>query len=88
MKLSQPFPESNPEIRGFYCPGCECTHHVRIESGRWNLTGTADRPTIRPSVLCGPRTCHLFVTDGVIEFLADSQHRLAGKTVPMEDVEE
>jgi len=28
--------------------------------------------------------CHLFVTDGVIEYLPDSTHSLAGKSVPME----
>lgn len=29
--------------------------------------------------------CHSYVTDGQIEFLADSSHELAGKTVPLPD---
>lgn len=28
--------------------------------------------------------CHSFVTDGQIQFLSDSTHELAGKTVPLE----
>jgi hypothetical protein len=28
--------------------------------------------------------CHLFVRDGMLEFLTDCTHELAGKTVPME----
>jgi hypothetical protein len=30
--------------------------------------------------------CHLFITDGKIEYLADCTHELAGKTVEMEEV--
>jgi hypothetical protein len=32
----------------------------------------------------GGTRCHLFMTDGQLQFLADSEHALAGKTVPME----
>lgn len=59
----------------------------------------ADRVTFRPSLLCNgtakpadlyPNTtahrCHLFVTQGEIQFLADCTHALAGKTVPLEPV--
>lgn len=31
-------------------------------------------------------TCHLYVTNGQIEYLRDCTHHLAGKTVPMEDI--
>lgn len=31
-----------------------------------------------------PTRCHTFVTDGVIQFLGDCTHALAGRTVPME----
>lgn len=86
-KIHRPFPDSHPEIWSFFCPGCACDHHVRIEPGRWSLTGTPECPTIRPSVMCGPRVCHLFVTNGTLEYLADSQHGLSGKTIPMEDSE-
>lgn len=32
-----------------------------------------------------PLVCHMFVTDGNIQFLADCTHALAGQTVPMPD---
>lgn len=31
-----------------------------------------------------PRVCHSFIRDGMMEFLSDSTHELAGKTVPLE----
>lgn len=31
-----------------------------------------------------PLRCHSYVRDGMIEFLSDCTHELAGKTVPME----
>lgn len=32
--------------------------------------------------------CHSFVTDGMIQFLGDCTHKLAGQTVPLLDFEE
>ena len=34
-----------------------------------------------------PSVCHSFVTDGRIQFLADSNHALAGQTVDLPEVE-
>ena len=34
-----------------------------------------------------PSVCHSFVTDGRIQFLTDSNHPLAGKTVDLPEVE-
>lgn len=71
----------------FFCPGCKTIH--RIDS-QWNITGTREEPTVSPSVLVnGNRTnpaakiCHSFVREGKIEFLGDSEHALAGQTVPL-----
>lgn len=78
--------------RLFRCPGCGCAHAV---NETWTLTGGGQRPTIRPSILVtydgadagqsgAPYArCHSFVTDGRIEFLSDSTHALAGRTVPL-----
>ena len=89
MKIRQPFPETSPEFWDFFCPGCQCTH--RISTKIWSLTGPPERPTIRFSVLCNEERpesrCHSFVTDGEVHFLNDCHHELAGKTVPLEDVE-
>jgi hypothetical protein len=37
------------------------------------------------NITMAPR-CHSFVTDGKIEFLNDSTHKLAGQTVPLPDM--
>ena len=38
---------------GFWCPGCEEMHVVRVSSGSgdWGFNGNYDRPTFTPSVL-------------------------------------
>lgn len=68
----------------FRCPGCGCAHQV---DGRWTFNGDTVRPTIRASILIHgapshPR-CHSYVTNGRIDFLNDSTHPLAGKTVDL-----
>lgn len=71
---------------------------------RWNWNGDAERPTFSPSILVtyqanpdadedhkewrSERRCHSYVTDGRIQFLSDSTHALAGKTVDMVDWEQ
>ncbi|AYO80099.1 DUF6527 family protein [Sphingobium yanoikuyae] len=66
---------------------------------RWGYNGNPDAPTFTPSVLVTtgravdpnfkeepgdpPAICHSFVTDGKIQFLADSTHALAGQTVDL-----
>lgn len=67
----------------------------------WKLIGDENNPTLEPSVLnyipeeksetgevLKPRreVCHLFIRAGNIEFCTDSQHELAGKTVPMKEI--
>lgn len=69
----------------FYCPGCK-SHH-RFDIPRWTFNGNLERPTFSPSLLYDagtPHCCHLFVRDGQIEYLSDSKHVFAGKTIPME----
>lgn len=78
-----------------HCPACKSTHHF---DGRWTFNGDVEKPTFRPSmrVSCGPYPeyskragqndeCHFYVTDGQIEYLADSNHDLTGQTVPVPD---
>jgi len=89
-----PYPDKSGEtaILAFHCPGCGREHPYRIkpEPGypTWCFDGNMERPTFSPSLLVHARSndgaiCHLFVRDGQIEFCSDSQHDLAGKTVPM-----
>ena len=34
----------------------------------------------------GMNRCHSYIKDGMIQFLGDSTHSLAGKTVPLDDI--
>ncbi len=34
-----------------------------------------------------PFTCHVWVNDGMVEYLNDSTHEFAGKTLPLLDIE-
>jgi hypothetical protein len=73
----------------FRCPGCECAHPF---DQRWSFNGDFECPTFTPSLLVhqsrsSPR-CHSFVTDGRIQFFADCEHALAGKTVEIPEWED
>src|SRR5579872_6031691 len=86
---------------GWFCPGCEQLHVVKVEGqSAWQWDGNVTAPTISPSVLCSTNydengrlpdgqtrtTCHCFVRGGNIEFCLDSRHALAGETVPLPDL--
>lgn len=74
----------------FRCPGCGELHTI---GARWEFDGRLEAPTFKPSVLVTSPgrpdyRCHLYIRGGMIEYLADCSHALAGRTVPMEDVGE
>ena len=84
------------------CPGCGdhhlfSTEHANSVGARWSFNGDSERPTFSPSMLVrsevwdGNATrkdvCHSFVRDGRIQFLGDCTHELAGKTVPLPDID-
>jgi hypothetical protein len=88
--------EDKPYGWSFRCPGCNDWHVLKD----WTFNGSLEKPTFTPSVLVHshkaladddvtvimtPR-CHSFVTDGRIQFLADSTHALSGQTVDLPDV--
>lgn len=64
----------------------------------WQLTLKDNKPTVTPSILVrhgkypdpednlkyGETRCHLFIKNGMIEYLSDCTHKLAGQTIPME----
>ena len=77
----------------YWCPGCETIHAVAINQDKadngagWDFSGTIDCPTYSPSQLTTygetNKRCHTFIRNGMIEFLGDCTHALAGKTVPL-----
>ena len=86
--------EGNPG-KIFFCPGCNSAHVFNSSEIRWTYNENPDAPTISPSLLvtydgpdagqgdAPPRVCHSFVKDGMIQFLGDCTHQLAGQTVPI-----
>ena len=80
----------------FFCPGCKSHHSYCIKStipGRpvWVWNKDMEKPTFAPSLLVNGRwpesRCHLFLRDGMIQFLDDCHHELKGKTVPLPECE-
>lgn len=76
----------------WFCPGCKEIHGVPVP--RWTFDGNVDAPSFSPSVrhyelenkelgIPEKTTCHYWVKEGRLEFVGDSDHELAGKTVPM-----
>lgn len=83
----------------FFCPACKHGHVYTIKCSypgpRWTFNGNMEKPSFQASLLHttpfktedgGPEICHLFVTDGMIQFCGDCTHDLAGKTVPLPDL--
>jgi len=60
----------------------------RANSGCWTWNGDTEKPTLRPSVLTESHEyrCHSWINDGKTQFLNDSSHELAGKTVDLLDI--
>jgi hypothetical protein len=85
-------PEHGPDY-SFYCPGCECDHGVWTDKKRqtcWGFNGSMDKPTFTPSikVTYAKNICHSFVKNGVIEFLNDCTHKLAGTKMELPDIDD
>ncbi|BBK03729.1 hypothetical protein [Enterobacter phage EspM4VN] len=58
----------------------------------WSWNNNVDFPTFTPSLLVNvsdpASRCHLFLTDGKIQFLGDCFHDLKNQTVDMVDIPE
>lgn len=78
----------------FWCPGCNMAHDVQpavspFHGVDWAWNGDHAEPTLSPSILiegdvdAGIPTCHSNITNGLIEFLPESTHELAGQTVEL-----
>ena len=80
----------------FHCPGCGWEHPFRTVPGHdepvWDFDGDMEAPTFSPSLRMRysddigkhNSVCHLFLRNGVLEFLSDCTHELAGQKVPLE----
>lgn len=81
----------------FFCPGCNMLHMVNVNEANqvtgaiWDWDEDPEKPTFWPSLhikVNGKTKCHSFITDGVIKYLEDCDHRLAGANVPMHAIPE
>lgn len=82
----------------FKCLGCETNHAFSDKAHEFD--GNLDCPTISPSVLCTgyahskdpafpygkPIKCHSFVKNGMIQYLSDCEHPLAGQTIELPEI--
>lgn len=86
-----PIKNQSGELSGylFFCPGCKYSHTFDVD--RWTFDGNMELPTFNPSLLYEgyigegrPRDrCHLYLEAGIIKFLSDCSHELAGQEVEM-----
>lgn len=67
---------------------------ARQGTPNWTWNGSVTAPTLRPSVLTrggdidNEVVCHVWISDGQVQFLGDSTHELAGQTLPLLDIEQ
>lgn len=77
----------------FHCPGCQTAHSFWVNNSEypsWVFNGDLEKPTISPSHRVSDNKgtfCHSFITNGNIQFLNDSKHKLKGQTVQLPDFE-
>lgn len=91
MKVLEAF-NYEDELAGYNlkCPGCKNWHTIYTRKIKnrpaWRFDNNLEKPTFTPSLLLtyhDKRRCHSFIRNGQWEFLNDCTHELAGKTVPM-----
>jgi hypothetical protein len=64
----------------FWCPACQLQHSFD-RSGWFN--GCLTRPTRRPAIFTQATGCHLFLSGGLLTYLRDCPHAMAGKTLEL-----
>ena len=80
----------------FQCPGCDQEHGIWTSApnrlkAKWKFDGDMNKPTIRPSlhIKIGKKTiCHSIITKGMIQYLSDCMHNMAGKTIELPEISE
>jgi hypothetical protein len=80
---------------GYWCEGCDELHVIRFVNGLHTWDGNIVRPTFSPSVFYEQKgadgrehVCHTFIRDGLVQFLDECTHHLAGLTLPLPDLPE
>lgn len=65
-------------------------HGPRAGTNCWTWNGSTESPTLRPSIKTTGTSfvCHSWVNEGRAQFLEDSTHEHAGRTLDLLDVPE
>ena len=83
--------DNNEHLVGYLMRSPATNELVCFYKNGWSFNGDFEKPTFRPSMLVHPdglhQRDHFFVTDGKIEYLSDSEHDFAGKTVDAVEVD-
>ena len=92
-KLWGDFAKDGTTVTAIYylCPGCNDIHRVQMTADKLQWDGNVNAPTLFSEQFMSVASnmpqpfCHSTVNGGMIQFFPDSQHYLAGKTMPMPD---
>jgi len=76
----------------YMCLGCGYEHAfaLRSEGGYHEFNMDLNNSTVSPSLLernNPERICHSFIRNGMIQYLNDCHHHLAGKTIELPEIE-
>lgn len=86
------FPDMQGMSAMMYMPGYSDIVMIPVNGSGWNWNGEKQKPTFSPSILdpggSGRVRNHVFVRDGIIEYLHDCGHELAGKKVQLPRLED
>ena len=87
--------DKDPFNLAFHCPACKCSHALNTRKHLqpyWDIIVVGGKVSVSPSLLVrsgnGNTICHLYIRDGVIDYLSDCTHKMAGKSVPLQLEEE
>jgi len=75
----------------YFCPGCGHDHAFALKADGGNHTFNMDlnNPTVSPSLLNNftpGHVCHHYIRQGMIIYLSDCTHHLAGRTIELPDI--
>lgn len=101
LRLSQKLLQSQDKERLYwYCPSCDMLHPANLVKKDptdhvWKWDGNKEQPTFSPSFLTSmgkrssdgvQRVCHVFVRQGTIQYLSDSNVSFSSVTVQLPDI--
>ena len=74
----------------YNCPACGYEHAfaLKTDGGKHDFNMDLDNPTVSPSLLSNflpGAICHSYIKNGMIRYEKDSDHKLRGQIVPLQE---